>query len=135
MKKVFVLAAAAIMMVTANVKAQEINNVKVASPVVNYNVNMNMRSLTRFLLLDEQQASVMAYASDNLIYDLRKAGNEKEVKQPAAVREAVTRNLKLAHNILDDKQYRDYLTVLNRTLNNKGLALLMQRDENVAMAE
>lgn len=135
MKKVFILAASAIMMASAaNLKAEENNNsnlmtenVEGVAPI-NYTVHMNMRSLSRCLNLTDDQVEVMSYASDNFKADIAKVATEEDMARPEAVRKAINRNLKLVRNVLEDKQYRDYLALLNRTLNNKGLSTLLYAD-------
>lgn len=134
MKKVFILAASAIMMASAaNLKAEENNsnlmaeNVEGVAPI-NYTVYMNMRSLSRCLNLSDDQVEVMTYASDNFKADIAKVATEEDMARPEAVRKAINRNLKLVRNVLEDKQYRDYLALLNRTLNNKGLSTLLYAD-------
>lgn len=131
MKKVFIMAAAAIMMATATVKAEDNNNV--ATRTANYDVQVNVHSLSRLLNLDEEQIAVMAYASENLQADIAKAETEKEVKRPEALRKALSRNLTLARNVMDTKQYRSYLSVLNTTLTNKGLSRMIYMDQTMAM--
>lgn len=134
MKKVFILAASAIMMASAaNLKAEENNsnlmaeNVEGVAPI-NYTVHMNMRSLSRCLNLTDDQIEVMSYASDYFKADIAKVATEEDMARPEAVRKAINRNLKLVRNVLEDKQYRDYLALLNRTLNNKGLSTLLYAD-------
>lgn len=131
MKKVFILAAAAIMMATATVKAEDNNNV--ATRTASYDIQVNVNSLSRLLKLDEMQIEVMTYASENLQADIAKAENEKEVKRPEALRKALNRNLTLARNVMDTKQYRSYLNVLNTTLTNKGLSRMIYMDQTMAM--
>lgn len=89
---------------------------------------MNMRSLSRCLNLTDDQVEVMSYASDNFKADIAKVATEEDMARPEAVRKAINRNLKLVRNVLEGKQYRDYLALLNRTLNNKGLSTLLYAD-------
>lgn len=132
MKKVFILAAAAIMMATATVKAEDNNN-NVATRTASYDIQVNVNSLSRLLKLDEMQIEVMTYASETLQADIAKAENEKEVKRPEALRKALNRNLTLARNVMNPKQYRSYLSVLNTTLTNKGLSRMVYMDQTMAM--
>lgn len=125
MKKVFTLAAMVIMMASAaTVNAQDNNN----NTPINYQLKMNIRSLSRYLDLSADQVEVISYAGDKFVADVARVEEEKDVKRPEAMREAVNRNLRLARNVLEDKQYHDYLNILNRTLCNKGLSVLLYSD-------
>ncbi len=129
MKKV-IIAVAAIMMATANVNAQEkVENVNInnATPI-NYEFNVNMRSLSRFLNLTEDQEEIMEYASDNFKYSLKRVERSKEEKRGARMQAALNTNLAYAHKVLDDKQYRKYLSLMNNSLRNKGLDTLLYNE-------
>lgn len=130
MKKSMFIAVAAIMMATANVKGQ--NKANEAAPAVNYEMKMNMNSLSRCLKLNEDQKDIMSYASDNFCYAVARLEHTNEEQRGEHLQDALHRNLVLARHSLDDKQYRLYLTIMNSTLINKGLYNLLNNDE-VAM--
>lgn len=128
MKKVFIMAAIALM-ATASVKAEEKNQDAVR---VDYNINMNVRSLSRCLNLNGEQADVMEYASDMLREEVSRVRFSKEEKKAARLKRAIAHNLSIAHKHLEDKQYRSYLALLNQTLNNKGLNSILINEEQLA---
>lgn len=128
MKKVFIMAAIALM-ATASVKAEEKNQDAV---LVDYNINMNDRALSRCLNLNGEQADVMEYASDMLREEVSRVRFSKEEKKAARLKRAIAHNLSIAHKHLEDKQYRSYLAMLNQTLNNKGLNSILINEEQLA---
>lgn len=128
MKKVFIMAAIALM-ATASVKAEE----KIQDAVrVDYNINMNDRALSRCLNLNGEQADVMEYASDMLREEVSRVRFSKEEKKAARLKRAIAHNLSIAHKHLEDKQYRSYLALLNQTLMNKGLNSILFNEEQLA---
>lgn len=128
MKKVFIMAAIALM-ATASVKAEEKNQDAVR---VDYNINMNVRVLSRCLNLNGEQADVMEYASDMLREEVSRVRFSKEEKKAARLKRSIAHNLSIAHKHLEDKQYRSYLAMLNQTLNNKGLNSILINEEQLA---
>ena len=128
MKKVFIMAAIALM-ATASVKAEEKNQDAVR---VDYNINMNVRALSRCLNLNGEQADVMEYASDMLREEVSRVRFSKDEKKAARLKRAIKHNLAIAHKHLDEKQYRSYLALLNQTLNNKGLNSILINEEQLA---
>ena len=128
MKKVFIMAAIALM-ATASVKAEEKNQDAVR---VDYNINMNVRALSRCLNLNGEQADVMEYASDMLREEVSRVRFSKEEKKAARLKRSIAHNLSIAHKHLEDKQYRSYLALLNQTLNNKGLNSILINEEQLA---
>ncbi len=128
-----IIAVAAIMMASANVNAQEkVENVNVNNETpICYEFNVNMRSLSRFLNLTQEQEEVMEYASDNFKYSLKRVERSKAEKRGARMQSALNTNLAYAHKYLDNEQYRKYLALMNNSLRNKGLDTLLY-SENLA---
>lgn len=126
MKKM-IIAVAAIMMATANVNAQEkVENVNVNNETpISYEFNVNIRSLSRYLNLTQEQEEIMEYASDNFKYSVRRLERAKEEKRPARMQTALYTNLAYAHKCMDAQQYRKYLALMNTSLKNKGLNTLL----------
>ena len=131
MKKIFIAVAAIMMMATANINAQEkfeaLSNV---TPIC-YDFNINMRSLSRYLDLSQDQKEVMEYASENFGYSVKRLERTKVEKRGARMQKALNINLAYAHKFLDDAQYRKYLALMNNSLRNKGLDTLL-KDEALA---
>ena len=123
-----IIAVAAIMMASANTNAQEkVETVNNVTPI-SYDFNINMRSLSRYLDLTQDQMDVMAYASDNFGNSVKRLKNTKEEKRGARMQKALNINLAYAHKFLDEGQYRKYLTLMNNSLRNKGLDNLLNEE-------
>ena len=126
-----IIAVAAIIMAASNLNAQEkVETVNNETPI-NYNFNINMRSLSRYLNLTEEQREVMEYASDNFGYSVKRLERTKEEKRGARMQKALNINLAYAYKTLDKAQYRKYLGLMNSTLRNKRLDTLLI-DESLA---
>lgn len=130
MKKM-IIAVAAIMMATAGVNAQEKNELVNNAAPISYEFNMNMRALSRYLDLNEEQQDVMAYASDKFKFSVMRIERTKEEKRAERMHKALYLNLSYAHKCLNGEQYRKYLALMNTTLKNKGLDTLLV-DESLA---
>lgn len=92
-----------------------------------FSLSINQRSLDRLLMMDDDQKAEMEFASRRLEREVKKARKDDALKQSIKLRKAVGRNLQVARRVLCRNQYRDYVSVLNFTLNNKGLAPLMEQ--------
>ena len=124
-----IIAVAAIMMAAANINAQEkVETVNNVTPI-SYDFNINMRSLSRYLDLTQEQIEVMEYASENFGYSIKRLERTKEEKRGARMQKALNINLAYAHKFLDEKQYRKYLALMNNSLKNKGLDTLLYQEE------
>ena len=127
MKKM-IIAVVAIIMATANINAQEkLDTVNNVTPI-NYDFNINMRSLSRYLNLSADQMDAMEYASDNFGYSVKRLERTKVEKRVARMQKALNINLAFAHKFLDDAQYRKYLALMNNSLRNKGLDTLLNEE-------
>lgn len=118
--------AAIALMATANVNAEEKNEGAVR---VDYNIDINIRALSRCLSLDGNQIDVMEYASDLLKEEVANVKFAKEERKAARLQRAISRNLAIARKHLEEKQYHDYLVLMNTTLNNKGLTSILNNNE------
>ena len=127
MKKM-IIAVVAIIMATATINAQEkLDTVNNVTPI-NYDFNINMRSLSRYLNLSADQMDVMEYASDNFGSSVKRLERTKVEKRGARMQKALNINLAFAHKFLDDAQYRKYLALMNNSLRNKGLDTLLKEE-------
>ena len=128
MKKM-IIAVAAIMMAAANINAQEkVETVNNVTPI-NYDFNVNMRSLSRYLDLSQDQMEVMEYASENFCNSVKRLERTKEEKRGARMQKALNINLAYAHKFLEPAQYRKYLALMNNSLKNKGLDTLLVEED------
>lgn len=127
MKKM-IIAVVAIIMATATINAQEkLDTVNNVTPI-NYDFNINMRSLSRYLNLSADQMDAMEYASDNFGSSVKRLERTKVEKRGARMQKALNINLAFAHKFLDDAQYRKYLALMNNSLRNKGLDTLLKEE-------
>ena len=83
---------------------------------------MNIASLARTLGLDDAQTTALEVASTELSASLNgEVVYDDSTRMPLTLTQAVNRNLKVAHRVLNTKQYHEYQTIINSTLVNKGL--------------
>ena len=123
-----IIAVVAIIMATATINAQEkLDTVNNVTPI-NYDFNINMRSLSRYLNLSADQMDAMEYASDNFGSSIKRLERTKVEKRGARMQKALNINLAFAHKFLDDAQYRKYLALMNNSLRNKGLDTLLKEE-------
>ena len=54
---------------------------------------------------------------------MKKAGKASDDERASLMRKAISHDLNYMHNILTTNQYRTYLTILNVTLQNRGLQM------------
>lgn len=117
MKKVMYLVAA-LMVAATNVNAEEKVNQENAA---DFNINIRVSSLSRYLNLNAEQREIMESASEQFSYEVSCSRSKNPVKQSARLNKAVLRNIAFAHKVMTPDQYRTYLNVLNQTIVNKGL--------------
>lgn len=87
----------------------------------NWNVNINVNQLSKYLQLNgtqkEEVADICAYFNEQMVRASRSS------KQQQMLQKAVYGNLKLMKRTLDEKQYTEYVRLLNITLRNRGIAM------------
>ena len=93
-----------------------------ATEEVKWDGSINKTKLSEYLGLDYGQREQVSEICDYFKEQMSWANRAKKNKE-AKLRKAVYGNLKLMKQTLDDKQYRDYLTVMAVTLNNKGIVI------------
>ena len=84
--------------------------------------NINVNKLSKYLKLTSAQTEEVANISDYFTEQMGKASNSSK-KQDELLKNAVYGNLKLMKKTLSPEQYSKYTTVLNITLQNKGIEL------------
>lgn len=87
----------------------------------NWKVNINVNQLSKYLQLTgsqkEEVADICAYFNEQMVRASRSS------KQQQMLQKAVYGNLKLMKQTLDEKQYSEYVRLLNVTLRNRGIAM------------
>ena len=86
-----------------------------------YDMSVNMRRLSVTLGLTVDQMEAVETIHNMFNAEMQLAANAKEADRQELVKRAVERDIKWMHYVLDQKQYRNYLMLLNITLNNRGL--------------
>ena len=98
-----------------NEEVKNVNNVEA------YDMSVNMRKLSVALDLKADQMDAVENIHNYFKAEMQLAAVADEADREALVKKAVERDVKWMHYVLDKKQYRTYLMLLNTTLNNRGL--------------
>ncbi len=102
-------------MTTAFAEGEKANNVEA------YELNINMNKLYAALDLANDQKEAVADIHHTFASELMFAAQYANNDRKALVARAVDNDVKWMRYVLNDKQFRTYLTLLNTTLNNRGL--------------
>ena len=89
--------------------------------IADWNMEMNLPELARYLKLNPIQYDHVTDAIDFLSDKMRSAKYSMGKRQIKYLNEAVYGNLKLMKSTLSQDQYKKYLRILNSQLRNKGL--------------
>ncbi len=119
MKRLF-LVVVAVLSMTATF-AENGNKKHVDNNLEAYVLNVNVYRLGEVLSLDNSQYDAVREINDEFQYDLKRAGVSNEKYRQQMLDKAVMKNLAYMRQVLDAKQYRTYLMLLNATFNNRGL--------------
>ena len=115
MKKMILTLVAMLSMTTAFAEGEKANNVEA------YELNINMDKLYAALDLANDQKEAVADIHHTFASELMFAAQYANNDRKALVERAIENDVKWMRYVLNDKQYRTYLTLLNTTLNNRGL--------------
>lgn len=116
MKRLFLMVALVLgMAATVNAENENANTTNV------YSVNTNVKSLTKYLDLNEQQALDVKDIHTSFCNDLKEAATAEGAEKDMIIKLALKKNCMYMHMVLNKKQYAKYLRVLNATMNNRGL--------------
>ena len=86
-----------------------------------YDMSVNMRRLGETLDLSADQMEAVENIHHTFAAEMLFAAQMNEENRKAMVEKAVAKDVRFMRYILNDKQYRKYLLLLNTTLNNRGL--------------
>ena len=120
MKRLFLTTLAMLSMTMTFAETEETKNVK---NVEAYDLSVNMRRLGVTLGLTVDQMEVVENIHNTFNAEMQLAANAKETDRQEMVNKAVKRDIRQMYYVLDKKQYRNYLTLLNVTLANRGLSV------------
>ena len=86
-----------------------------------YELNVNMNKLSAALNLADDQKEAVADIHHTYASELMFAAQYSNDDRKTLVNRAIENDVKWMRYVLNDKQMRTYLTLLNATLNNRGL--------------
>jgi hypothetical protein len=86
-----------------------------------YELNVNMDKLSSALNLADDQKEAVADIHHTFASELMFAAQYNSDDRKALVNRAIENDVKWMRYVLNDKQMRTYLTLLNTTINNRGL--------------
>ncbi|MCI7398866.1 MAG: hypothetical protein ACI3YP_02395 [Prevotella sp.] len=118
MKRLFLTVVAVLTMTATfaeNEKANSVNNANA------YDMKVNMSKLGEALNLTQDQMESVADVHRTFCGEMLVASQANEEDRKALVEKAVLKELRYMNYLLNDKQYRTYVMLLNTTLNNRGL--------------
>lgn len=118
MKRLFLMTLAMLSMTMTFAENEETKNV---TNVEAYDMSVNMRKLSVALGLTTDQMEAVENIHNTFNAEMQLAAHTNENDRQERVNKAVERDIKWMHYVLDEKQYRKYLMLLNTTLNNRGL--------------
>ena len=117
MKKI-VLTVVAVMSMTMAFAAGDDNNTANANA---YKFNVSTYALSRALNLNQDQIDVVEDINRTFAAEMMNASVADSSEREAKVNDAIKKDLSYMHYILNNRQYREYVKLLNVTLNNRGL--------------
>ena len=95
--------------------ASSVNNVEA------YDLNVNMNKLSAALNLADDQKEAIADIHHTFASEMMFAAQYSNNDRKVLVARAIDNDVKWMRYVLNDKQMRTYLMLLNTTINNRGL--------------
>ena len=118
MKKIVLMVVA---MFTMTMSFAENENNSAVKSVEAYDMTVNMRKLAVALDLTSDQIEAVQDIHTAFCNDMMLAAYAHADERNAMVEQAVKKDVRYMHYILNEKQYKTYLLLLNTTLKNRGL--------------
>ncbi|MBO7046410.1 MAG: hypothetical protein J6W38_08700 [Prevotella sp.] len=118
MKKMILTIVAMLSMTMAfaeNENAASVNNVEA------YDMSVNMNKLSEALALNADQIEAVKEIHHTFAAEMMFAAQYNKDERDARVNEAIDKDVKWMRYVLNEKQMRKYLVLLNTTINNRGL--------------
>jgi hypothetical protein len=119
MKKMILMVVAMLSLTTTSFA--ENDNVNATQNVEAYDMSVNMRKLAVTLGLTFDQMDAVQDIHNQFCAEMMLAAHSSKDEREALVDKAVTKDARYMRYVLDQKQYRKYLMLLNATLRNRGL--------------
>ena len=121
MKKI-VLTLAAVMSMTMAFATSENDNNNAATNTNAYKFNVSTYALSRALNLNYDQIDIVEDINRTFAADMKNASVADSSEREAKIQNAIKKDLSYMRYVLNDRQYREYVKILNITLNNRGLS-------------
>ncbi|MCR4582783.1 MAG: hypothetical protein K5764_04430 [Prevotella sp.] len=118
MKKMILTMVAMLSMTMAFAEGETANNV---NSVQAYDMSVNIKKLSEALSLNKDQVDAVAEIHHTFNSEMQFAAQYSNEDRKAKMDQAINNDLKWMRYVLNDKQYRTYLMLLNITLTNRGL--------------
>ena len=118
MKRLILTVVAVLGLTATFAKDEKANNINNANA---YDMSVNMNKLSDALKLTIDQQESVADVHRTFCGEMLVASQANEEDRKALMNKAINKDLKYMHYLLNDKQYRTYVMLLNTTLNNRGL--------------
>ena len=118
MKKIVLTLVAMMTITMANAENEEKNAVQAVNA---YDMTVNMRKLAVALGLTLDQMEAVQDIHHQFCNEMLLASQAESDEREKLVNQAVKKDVQYMRYILEDKQYRKYLLLLNTTLTNRGL--------------
>jgi hypothetical protein len=102
-------------------ETQKAPEVTVANMDQNYDMSLNYNSLASALQLDNYQMEAVQIIHNKFVGEMNEAAQADVAERGDMVKQAADKELKYMSYILTRDQHRKFTTLLNVTLNNRGL--------------
>lgn len=102
-------------------ETQKAPEVTVANMDQKYDMSLNYSSLASALQLDNYQMEAVQIVHNKFVGEMNDAAQADASERSTMVKQAADKELKYMSYILTRDQYRKFNTLLNVTLNNRGL--------------
>ena len=86
-----------------------------------YRMEVNYNRLGEALNLSSDQMEAVQSIHDAFCVDMMSIAAANRESRKAMMKNAIDREVRFMHIVLNEKQYRKFLLLLNVTLNNRGL--------------
>ena len=118
MKKIVLTVEAVMSMTMAFAAGENDNNTATTNA---YKFNLSTYALSRALNLNQDQVDVVEDINRTFSAEMMNAAVSDSSEREAKVNAAIKKDLSYMHYVLNNSQYREYVKLLNVTLNNRGL--------------
>ena len=118
MKKIVLTVVAVMSMTVAFAAGENDNNTATTNA---YKFNLSTYALSRALNLNQDQVDVVEDINRTFSAEMMNAAVSDSSEREAKVNAAIKKDLSYMHYVLNNSQYREYVKLLNVTLNNRGL--------------